>query len=174
MFLGKKITICITGCLFALKMPEIICWLRENNARVQVAISESALNYLEPKDLEKFSGNAVAIDMFTFDDLWRAIHIDIAGTDLFLIAPAEKSIIDRIAIGMADDLISAALLATSAPVLIMPDPKISSSEYDIEKEIRILSDLGYRFYLPDYGGNLDEESILLGLKAKITTLLVSK
>ena len=79
-------------------------------------------------------------------------HINLAdNADVVLIAPATANIIGKIASGIADDLLSATVLAVSnrAPVYIAPAMNTNMYENVIVQEnIDKLRSLGYRFIEP--------------------------
>lgn len=171
MFRDKKITLGISGSLFAYHMPELVSWLKENEADVRVALNTSALEYLTPLLMSELSLNDTAVDMFTLDGRWSAVHIDIAQCDLFVIVPANKEIVTKLAIGMADDIISAGILATAAPVLIHPDPGLNCNHDTLVNDtIYRLTSVGYNII--ETNNEADTESFLYKLKDNITTLLL--
>ena len=175
MFLGKKITCCICGSLFAYRIPEVICWLTENGAEVQIALSTAALDFVSPKVMSGLSGNTVAIDMFTLDEKWQAMHIDIAECDLLIIAPADRDVLAKLALGIADELISTTYLATAAPVLIVPDPDIDfSCEESMAKDITILLSNGHYILDTNKTDNRSYNEIIDSFKTKISGLLINR
>ena len=80
-------------------------------------------------------------------------HISLADiADLFLICPATANIIGKIANGIADDLLSTAIMATNAPVLICPAMNVKMWKNPIVQEnVKKLRRLRYEFVEPEYG-----------------------
>ncbi|MCL2817512.1 MAG: bifunctional phosphopantothenoylcysteine decarboxylase/phosphopantothenate--cysteine ligase CoaBC [Clostridiales bacterium] len=152
MFAGKKITVGITGGIAAYKAAEIVSWLVKNRADTQVAMTSSACRFITPLTMKTLSGKPVAVDIFSEDGGWNVPHIDIAMTDLFLILPATANIIAKAAAGLADDLLSAALLATKAPVLMAPAMHVNMyANAATQANIELLRKRGFRFIEPGEG-----------------------
>ncbi|MBT4333754.1 MAG: bifunctional phosphopantothenoylcysteine decarboxylase/phosphopantothenate--cysteine ligase CoaBC, partial [Candidatus Cloacimonetes bacterium] len=80
-------------------------------------------------------------------------HISLADwADLVVIAPATANIIGKTASGIADDLLSTTIMATTAPVLFVPAMNIHMYENPIVQEnIVKLTDFGYFFMEPEFG-----------------------
>lgn len=86
---------------------------------VTVVPTEAALQFVGRATFEALSGHPVATDVFTSVD--RVAHVATGQhADLIVIAPATADLLARAAGGMADDLLTATLLVTRAPVLIAP------------------------------------------------------
>jgi phosphopantothenoylcysteine decarboxylase/phosphopantothenate--cysteine ligase len=119
-FMNKKITVSITGGIAAYKAAELVSWLKQSGAIVQVAMTKAACQFITPLTMQALSGRPVATDIFETGAVFNIPHIDIADADLFIVVPATANMIAKAAHGIADDLISAALLATHAPVVFAP------------------------------------------------------
>ena len=117
---GKKITVGITGGITAYKAAEIVSWLRSCGAEVRVAMTASACQLIAPLTLKALSGHPVAVDMMDTSADWHVPHIDLADCDLYLLLPATANIMAKAAHGLADEVVSASLLANHAPVICAP------------------------------------------------------
>lgn len=117
---GKKITVGITGGITAYKAAEIVSWLRSCGAEIRVAMTASACQLIEPLTLKALSGHPVAVDMMDTSAAWHVPHIDLADCDLYLLLPATANIMAKAAHGLADEVVSASLLANHAPVICAP------------------------------------------------------
>src|SRR5262245_55854974 len=86
-------------------------------------------------------------------------HIGMAReADLVLVAPATANLLAKIAHGLADDLLTTALLATRSPVLIAPAMNVAMWEHAAVREnVRILRERGVRFVDPEEGELADGE-----------------
>ena len=95
----------------------------------------------------------VITDMFGEPEEWDVRHISLAQkADLFLIAPATANIIGKLASGIADDMLSTTVMATKAPVLIVPAMNYNMYANPIvQQNIEKLKKLGYYFMEPDTG-----------------------
>jgi len=118
---GKKVLLGVSGGIAAYKTPELVRRLRDRGADVRVMMTEGAKAFITPLSLQAVSGYPV------FDDLLDPAaeaamgHIELAKwADLIVLAPATADLIARITAGMANDLVTTAMLATAAPVAIVP------------------------------------------------------
>lgn len=152
-FSGRKIVLGITGSIAAYKACSIVSRLKELGAEVFVVMTESATHFISPLTLQTVSGNRVYLNLFHLPEEWKIEHVSLAErADLILIAPATANTIAKIASGIADNLLTATVLASKAPVLIAPAMhenmyKNSLTQVNIEK----LKKKGFRFIGPDYG-----------------------
>jgi phosphopantothenoylcysteine decarboxylase/phosphopantothenate--cysteine ligase len=153
MLIGKTVVLGVTGSIAAWQTPEIIGRLRDLTLNVYCIMTESATEFITPLTLQVSSQNPVAVDMFERRKEWNIAHIALAEiANLFLIAPATANIIGKLANGIADDLLSAAVLATKAPVVIAPamNPNMYSNKIT-QSNIDKLKKTGYQFIDPEYG-----------------------
>lgn len=103
----------------AFKAATILRLLRDNGHQVRVIVTENALRFVGETTLANLSGNKVNKDLY--EDTEEGAHIELADwAQKVLIAPATASTIGRLANGIATDLLSNVVLATSADVVIAP------------------------------------------------------
>lgn len=118
---GKTIVVGVSGGIAAYKSCDLVSRLKKAGARVYVIMTKNACQFVQPLTMQTLSLNPVATDTFAAPQTWEVEHIALAQkADLFIVAPATASIIAKLAIGLADDMLSTTLLATRAPVLIAP------------------------------------------------------
>src|SRR5262245_9777957 len=118
---GRRIVLGITGGIAAYKAAELTRLLTKAGARVQVGMTDAAMRFITPLTLQALSGAPVAHDLFDPVSESEIGHIRIADdADLVVIAPATADAIARMAAGMGNDLLTAVVLATRAPVLLAP------------------------------------------------------
>jgi phosphopantothenoylcysteine decarboxylase/phosphopantothenate--cysteine ligase len=114
-----RIVLGITGGIAAYKATSIIRQLTAIGHDVQVIPTQNALRFIGATTLEALSHNAIDPDLYT--DVESVKHIKIAQeADLVIVAPASASFLARTAAGLADDLLSNTILATTAPILLAP------------------------------------------------------
>jgi phosphopantothenoylcysteine decarboxylase/phosphopantothenate--cysteine ligase len=114
-----RILVGITGGIAAFKAVALVRQLTEKGHDVKVVPTQNALRFVGAATLEALSKNTVDSDLYT--DVAEVKHIELAkSADLVIVAPATASFIARTAAGIADDLLSNVVLATSAPILIAP------------------------------------------------------
>lgn len=109
----------VAGGVAAYKACEVLRRLRAGGCDVTVVPTDAALQFVGRATFEALSGHPVATDVFT--DVDRVAHVATGQhADLVVIAPATADLLARAAAGMADDLLTATLLVTRAPVLMAP------------------------------------------------------
>lgn len=118
---SKKIVIGITGSIAAYKSAYLIRLLKKAGAEVQVVMTKSAKEFMQPLTFQSFSGRTVYDEMFNQHLEINIRHISIARwADIILIAPCSANIIGKIANGVADDLLSTICLASKVTLAIVP------------------------------------------------------
>ncbi|MCR4963522.1 MAG: bifunctional phosphopantothenoylcysteine decarboxylase/phosphopantothenate--cysteine ligase CoaBC [Firmicutes bacterium] len=152
MFTERKITVGVTGGIAAYKAADIVSWLSKNGAGVQVAMTKGACAFIDPLVFKTLSKRPVAVDIFDQAEAYNVPHLDCAACDLFVVVPATANILAKAAHGLADDLLSAALLATKAPVLFAPAMHCDMYTNPVTQEnIAALCRRGWRMIAPDSG-----------------------
>jgi len=150
---GKTVVIGICGGIAAYKTIEVVSRLKKLGAEVHVILTEHALNFVTPLTLQTISQNPVIKDMFDQPENWDIKHVSLAEkADLILIAPATANIIGKIAGGIADDMLTTTVMASKAPVLVVP--AMNSAMYEntiVQGNILKLREIGYVFMEPETG-----------------------
>lgn len=109
----------ITGGISAYKATGVIRLLSELGHNVKVLPTQNALRFIGATTLEALSHNKVDPDLYT--DVDTVKHVKLGHeAQLIIVAPATAAFIARFAAGIADDLLLNTLLATNAPVLVVP------------------------------------------------------
>ena len=119
MWTGRHVVLGVSGGIASYKSCYLVRRLVEAGAVVDVVLTPGATEFIRPATFEALSGRPV------FVSLWepgRALdHIRLAqAADLVVVAPASASLIARVAHGIADDVLTAILLAREGPVLLAP------------------------------------------------------
>jgi phosphopantothenoylcysteine decarboxylase/phosphopantothenate--cysteine ligase len=153
MLKGKKIVLGVTGGIAAYKAAELVRELVRGGAEVFVVMTRSAREFITPLTFQTLSGNKVATELFSLIEESEIGHISLADrADILVIAPATANIIGKIAGGIADDLLTAVVMATKAPVLLAPAMNVHMWENPIcQENIQKLRGRGYRFIDPAAG-----------------------
>ena len=120
--IAPRVVLGVGGGIAAYKACELLRRLRSPDvlaADVTVVPTAAALNFVGAATFEALSGHPVAVDVFS--DVPSVAHVATGQhTDLVVVAPATADLLARAAAGMADDLLTATLLVTRAPVLMAP------------------------------------------------------
>lgn len=118
--MASNILIAVTGSISAYKIADVVSALTKQGHQVQCILSASAQQFITPLVLETLSGRPVKSDLFGAD-ISGTEHIDLARwADIFVVAPATANVLAKLALGLADDLLTTVALATKAPMLIAP------------------------------------------------------
>lgn len=150
---NKKIVLGISGGIAAFKAAEIASMLRKRGAEVKCIMTAHATEFITPLTMREISGNPVAVSMFGDIPEFNVEHIALAQwADVFVIAPATANVIGKIAGGIADDMLTTTVMATTAPVVIAP--AMNSNMYTnpiVQKNIAALREYGYEIIEPATG-----------------------
>ncbi|MBQ6650251.1 MAG: bifunctional phosphopantothenoylcysteine decarboxylase/phosphopantothenate--cysteine ligase CoaBC [Atopobiaceae bacterium] len=117
---NPRVLLCVTGGIAAYKACEVLRGLQKAGCDVRVAMTESARRFVGEVTFEALSGAPVAFDLFGHAE--TAIpHIQLSGwADVALVCPCTANVMAKVAHGIADDCVSATLLACDVPVLVAP------------------------------------------------------
>jgi phosphopantothenoylcysteine decarboxylase/phosphopantothenate--cysteine ligase len=114
-----RILVGLTGGIAAYKAVGVVRLLVEAGHEVKVVPTANALRFVGAATLEAISKNSVDPDLYT--DVADVKHVELGqSAELIIVAPATASFIARTAAGLADDLLSTSILASKAPILVVP------------------------------------------------------
>lgn len=118
---GRLILLCVTGSIAAYKSAELARALTTAGADVQPLMTHSAQSFIGPLTLQTLTRRRPMTDPLELLPDQRIAHIVAADSaDLILVAPATARWLAAMAAGLADDVITATCLASSAPVVVAP------------------------------------------------------
>ncbi|WP_440054958.1 bifunctional phosphopantothenoylcysteine decarboxylase/phosphopantothenate--cysteine ligase CoaBC [Pseudoalteromonas sp. T1lg65] len=118
---NKRVLLGITGGIAAYKCAELVRRLKDHHVDVKVVMTDSAKHFITPLTMQAVSGELVSDSLLDPQAEAAMGHIEFAKwADLVLVAPATSNIIAKMAVGIADDLLTTLLLATPAQVAIAP------------------------------------------------------
>ena len=116
---GKKVLLCVTGGIAAYKVVQVARDLAQVGADVRVIMSPAAERFVGAQTFAALTGNPVADKLFSTGS--DVPHVELArGADLAILAPATANSIAKVAMGLADDLLTATLLTIKCPLLVVP------------------------------------------------------
>ena len=116
---ARRIVVGVAGSVSAYKAPFVIRLLRRAGHEVEVVATAAALRFIGAPALAAVAGGPVATGLF--DDPAAASHVALGErADLVVVAPASADLLARVAAGRADDLLTATILTTGAPVVLAP------------------------------------------------------
>lgn len=116
---AREIILGVGGGIAAYKACDLLRRLQDRGFAVTVVPTPSSLNFVGSATWEALSGRQVTTQVFESVDQVR--HVSLArNAEAIVIAPATADLIARIASGRADDLLTNCVLASDAPILIVP------------------------------------------------------
>ena len=150
---GKTIVLGVTGSIAAYKAVDIANQLSRAGVKVNVVMTKEATKFVAPLSFRALTGRAAVIDMFDASSEFNITHISLAGAaNVVVIAPATANIIAKLAAGIADDVLSCTVLATTAPVVIAPAMDVNMYENPVTQEnVSKLKERGFIFVGPRFG-----------------------
>jgi phosphopantothenoylcysteine decarboxylase/phosphopantothenate--cysteine ligase len=111
----------VTGGIAAYKAAELVRRLAERGVGVHVVMTAAACGFITPATMQALSGNPVYTDMWDARIRDSMAHIELTrDKDLVLIAPASADFLAKLALGLADDLLSTLCLARNCPIAAAP------------------------------------------------------
>src|SRR5277367_2042693 len=116
-----RVTLIIGGGIAAYKALDLIRRLKDRHIHVRCVLTRAAQHFVTPLTASALSNERCYTDLFDPESEFDAGHIRLArDSDLIVVAPATADLMAKMAHGSADDLASAILLASNAPILIAP------------------------------------------------------
>ena len=118
---SKTILLGVTGSIAAYKAADLASKLTQAGAKVDVLLTQSALQFITPLTFQSVTGRRV----YTDSDLWggeaHIVHVSMGqGADILAIAPCTANTLAKLAHGIADNLLTVTALAARCPLLIAP------------------------------------------------------
>ena len=125
--------------------------LTQATAEVDVVLTKAASEFVGAVTFEALTGRPVHTELIQAGHALDHIHLARAA-ELVIVAPATADFMARAAAGQANDLLSACLLATEAPVLIVPAMNDRMWAHgQTKRNVAHLRELGYQVLDPDVG-----------------------
>ncbi|MCS6868579.1 MAG: bifunctional phosphopantothenoylcysteine decarboxylase/phosphopantothenate--cysteine ligase CoaBC [Thermus sp.] len=148
-----RVLVAATGGVAAIKVPHLLRLLRAAGHEVRVLATPRALEFVTPLSLAVAAGGEVATEEAWFRPDGRALHIELARfADVVLVAPATADALAKAALGLADDLLSATLLAGAKRVAWAP--AMNQAMWlapQTQAHVERLKALGHAVFGPAYG-----------------------
>ncbi|MDP9380956.1 MAG: bifunctional phosphopantothenoylcysteine decarboxylase/phosphopantothenate--cysteine ligase CoaBC [Chloroflexota bacterium] len=150
---GRNIILGVSGSIAAYKVVQVARDLTQHGARVDVLMTEGATRFVTPLTFQTLTRRSV------ITDLWQDWTEDAQGhislgeeADIMLVAPASAQTLARLALGLADDMVSLTALATYAPLVLAPAMNYHMWEHPATREhVRTLQDRGATVLTPGRG-----------------------
>ncbi|HEX5436900.1 MAG TPA: bifunctional phosphopantothenoylcysteine decarboxylase/phosphopantothenate--cysteine ligase CoaBC [Gemmatimonadaceae bacterium] len=150
-FDGRRVLLGVTGGIASYKAAWLARLFQQAGTEVDVVMTRAATEFVGPVTFEALTGRQVHTDLFAAGG--GIEHIRLAReADAVVVAPATADFLARAAHGLADDLLAAVLLATDAPVLLVPAMNDRMwAHRQTARNVAALRDAGYRMLDPETG-----------------------
>ena len=151
MISGKKVVLGITGGIAAYKSVEVVRRLVESGAHVAPIMTSGAKRFIGEVTLSALASESVKSSLWDEDD--PIPHTTLGQeADVILVAPATARLIGTYAAGISNDLLTATLLASRAPVILCPAMHTEMWEHPaVQENIRTLQNRGVTIVAPEDG-----------------------
>lgn len=150
-FDGRRVLLGITGGIASYKAVWVARLLAQAGADVDVVMTRAATEFVGPVTIEALTGRPVHTALVAPGHALDHIRLARAA-ELVLVAPATADFLARAVHGRADDLLTACLLATSAPVLLVPAMNDRMWEHrQVTHNVAHARELGYQVLEPADG-----------------------
>ncbi|EPD5382529.1 bifunctional phosphopantothenoylcysteine decarboxylase/phosphopantothenate--cysteine ligase CoaBC [Staphylococcus pseudintermedius] len=149
----KNILLAVTGGIAAYKAIDLTSKLTQGGYDVRVMLTEHAQQFVTPLSFQAISRNAVYTNTFLEENPAEIQHIALGDwADVIVVAPATANVISKLSHGIADDMVTTTLLATTTPKFMAPAMNVHMFENPrIQANIQTLIDDGYHFIEPGEG-----------------------
>jgi phosphopantothenoylcysteine decarboxylase/phosphopantothenate--cysteine ligase len=143
---ARRLLLCATGSFQCFALPGfVLSLLRHVADDVQVVLSRAAARMVSPLAVEVASRHPAYVEMEDRGPDVFVPHIELGrNVDVVVVFPATVNIIGKVANGIADELISALVFATQAPVVFIPVSNSEMLEHPaVRRNLARLRDDGY-------------------------------
>lgn len=146
-----RVVIGIGGGIAAYKAAMLLRLFGKAGHEVIAVPTEAALKFVGQPTLEALSGNPVSVDVF--ERVPEVNHVRQAEeADAVIVAPATADLMARLAAGRANDLLTATVLTTHAPVILAPAMHTQMWEHPAtQANVATLKSYGYHIIEPAVG-----------------------
>jgi len=149
----RNIILGVSGSIAAYKAADLASKLTQAGARLDVVLTPVAERFVTSLTFQSVTGRRAYVDMFDTASGASEQHVELARrAHALLVAPATATTIARIALGLAEDMLSLIALATRAPIVICPamDPHMYEHEAT-QSHLETLLSRGVHVVGPDVG-----------------------
>jgi phosphopantothenoylcysteine decarboxylase/phosphopantothenate--cysteine ligase len=148
---GRRVLLGVTGGIAAYKAVLLVRLLMKAGAEVQVVMTQAATRFVGPDTFTALTGRSARSDVF--DEVEHVLHVRLAHeADVAVVAPATANVIARLALGLADDMVTSTLLEARCPLVVAPAMHTGMYEHPATQEhLRTLAGRGAAIVGPAAG-----------------------
>ena len=147
-----NILLAVTGSISAYKAADLTSQLTKLGHQVKILMTPADTAFITPLTLQVLSKQAVLVEVMTEDDPKQIQHIDLGKeADLFLVAPASANTIAKLAIGLADNMVTSTALALPQGTKKILAPAMNTKMLEhpaTQRNLKLLQDYGYQIIQP--------------------------
>ena len=147
-----NILLAVTGSISAYKAADLTSQLTKLGHQVKILMTPAATAFITPLTLQVLSKQAVLVEVMTEEDPKQIQHIDLGkDADLFLVAPASANTIAKLAIGLADNMVTSTALALPQGTKKILAPAMNTKMLEhpaTQRNLKLLQDYGYQIIQP--------------------------
>ena len=178
-FAGRHVVLGVSGGIACYKSCTLARRLSEGGAVVDVVLTAAAAEFVRPLTFEALTGRPVLTSLWERD---RALaHVGLAhAPDLVIVAPATANLLARAAMGLADDVLTALLLARTGEGkggrAVLAAPAMNDAMYAhpaTRANIQTLATRGWQFVGPEIGPLAEGPSERPGRMSEPETILAA-
>ncbi|HLB89089.1 MAG TPA: flavoprotein, partial [Terriglobales bacterium] len=169
----RNIVLCVTGSIAVYKAVDLASKLTQAGAVLNVIMTPEATKFVAPITFQSVSGRCPYWDMWDANSNLAEAHIALARqAEVLVIAPATATIVARLALGLAEEMVSLTALATRAPLIVCPAMDSQMFEHPATQEhLTTLRNRGVQIVGPEDGrlasgqtgrGRLSEVETIIG------------
>src|ERR671937_1036816 len=115
----RRVLLGVTGGIAAYKAVLLARLLVDAGAEVQVVMTPAALRFVGADTFTALTGRPVRSEVF--EDVEQVLHVQLAReADVAVVAPATANVLAKLALGLADDLLTSTLLESRCPLVVAP------------------------------------------------------
>src|SRR3990170_4907606 len=127
----RSVVLGVSGSIAAYKAADLASKLTQAGVRLDVVLTPAAAKFVTPLTFQGVSGRPAYMDMFDTTSGASELHVELARrAEALVVAPASATTIARMALSLAEDMVSLTALATRAPIMVCPamDPQMFEHE----------------------------------------------
>ena len=169
----RNIVLGVTGSIAVYKAVDLASKLTQARAVLNTIMTPEASKFVAPITFQGVSGRRPYWDMWDANNDLAEAHIALARqAELLVIAPATATVIARLALGLAEEMVSLTALATRAPLIVCPALDSQMFEHPATQEhLHTLRSRGIQIVGPEEGrlasgqvgrGRLSEVDTIIG------------
>ncbi len=152
---GFEVLLCVTGGIACYKSADLASKLTQAGAGVTVAMTEAAGRFITPLTFQALTGGEVFTSLWQAGENYQPQHLSLTErADVMIIAPATADIIAKMAVGIADDLVSTLALSAWEACEILIAPAMNTRMWlapATQENVRKLAERGVHIVGPNEG-----------------------